>query len=79
MHVVKVLRKYQGPRRLRDYATLLDIGESTLSQVYNGHRRAGNEVHDGFMRAFPEAAEEYGRAIYADAIAAPASPAEQVA
>lgn len=71
MHVIAVLRKYQGTRSLREYSEMLGIGASTLSQIYSGIRRAGNDVHDGFLRRFPEAVGEYGEAQLADAIARP--------
>lgn len=62
MNVVDVLRKYQGDRSLREYAEYLGIGASTLSQVYTGKRRPANDVHDAFLRRFPQAAAEYGQA-----------------
>ena len=67
MYLIAVLRKHQGDRSLREYAEFLGIGASTLSQVYSGLRRAGNDVHDAFLTRYPDAANEYVQAQMADA------------
>lgn len=79
MNLIAVLRKHQGDRSLREYAEFLGIGASTLSQVYTGLRRAGNDVHDAFLTRFPDAANEYVQAQMADATLKNQSEAEPIA
>lgn len=67
MQIVDILKHYQGDRSLREYAEVLGIGVSTLSQVYGGQRNAGNVVIRAFLRVFPEAAAEITAALAAPA------------
>ena len=71
--LIDMLRDYQDrnqrtgehdcPRSADQYARLLGVSAPMLSQVYSGQRNAGGKVIRGFMRAFPSAAADIGRAI----------------
>lgn len=64
MTPLQVLKKYQGNRSLRAYAIVLDISPTLLSQVYRGTRNVeGGQVITGFLRAFPDAADEMTAAL----------------
>lgn len=67
MTIAELLRKYQGGRSLRDYATDLGVGASTLSMVYSGARKPGNDVRESLFRRYPAAAIEYAEGLIADA------------
>lgn len=64
MTLIELLRHHQGGRSLRDYAELLGVSPSHLSQVYSGIRNAeGGYIVTGFLRAFPSAADELSAAL----------------
>lgn len=76
MTVSEVLGKYRRGRTLREYAEVLGISQSYLSQLLSGTRNAGNDVTRGFLRAFPEASAEYMAAFTASNHDDPALRAE---
>lgn len=65
MSIADVLREYQGDRTQTEYAELLGISQGYLSLVLSGGRNAGIEVQRGFLRAFPDAAMVYFKALAA--------------
>ncbi len=67
MTVTDLLRKYQGERTLRQYAADLGLGVSTLSMVYSGARKPGNDVREALFRSHPAAAIAYAEGLIADA------------
>ena len=44
--VIEKLRKEQGERPLRDYATEIGCSAATLSQIYNNNRDPGDKILD---------------------------------
>jgi transcriptional regulator with XRE-family HTH domain len=58
MTLVDVLKRYQGGRSLRRYATALGIDAATLSRVYTGKRPAPARLLWALLRTYPEAADD---------------------
>lgn len=63
MTLLDILRKYQGDRSLREYAELLDISPSHLSQVFSGVRNPGLPIFRALAQKFPGAADEIAEAL----------------
>lgn len=69
MHLVELLKEYQGDRNMTEYAADLGLSVPTISTVYSGTRKPDRIVIAAFLRRYPEAAEAVGRAQLADATA----------
>jgi transcriptional regulator with XRE-family HTH domain len=78
MHVARVLQRHQGVMTQQQFAALLGLSQSTLSQIYSGARHPARETIAAFLRCFPQAALAIGEAQLADAQALPLAPPAEV-
>lgn len=71
MHLIQLLKSYQGDRNMTEYAADLGLSVATISAVYGGTRKPDRIVIAAFLRRYPAAADAVGRAQLADATAQP--------